>query len=262
LYENGYAVRENNEQTSAYFEKELLANSKDKPTGFIYVLKSHSDLPEIKSLENLYKIGFSTTSVEKRIANAEKEPTFLFGKVKVVATWKAYNLNVSLFESMIHKVFNDVRLQVHIGQIVPEEWFIIPFPVIEKAIQCIIREIPISYDAAQQIIVEHTMLEQKNQPAVDTTGWKILRLNVKEAYFNQIVDGTKKKEIRLLKPSTINQYTYWDEGKRWLKKFNAIQFMVGYHKSRKSVLVEVIDTKFDVDKQTIEFTLGKIYENS
>ena len=47
----------------------------DKPTGFIYVLRSLSEDPKIKEIENLYKIGFSIQPVKQRIQNAEQEPT-------------------------------------------------------------------------------------------------------------------------------------------------------------------------------------------
>jgi len=142
LYENGYTVRENNEKTSDYFKAGFNATNNDKPTGHIYVLKSLSENPEIKSIDNLYKIGFSTTNVAERIVNAENELTYLNAKVEIVATWKAYNMNVSSFEALIHRAFKDVRLQVRIGNQIPEEWFVVPYSAIEKAIQCIIKENP------------------------------------------------------------------------------------------------------------------------
>jgi len=260
LYENGYTVRENNETTSEYFNARFNATNEDKPTGFIYVLKSLSENPEIKSIDNLYKIGFSTTTVVERVANAENEATYLNAKVKIVATWKAFNMNVSGFEALIHRVFKDARLQVRIGAYIPEEWFIAPYDAIEKAIQCIIKEIPISYDTASQIVIEHTSAENTEKQTIDTTGWKILTLNIKETYFKEIVASTKKEEYRLLKPSTINKYTYQDEGKRWLKKYDAIRFFVGYHKDRESALVEVVDAVYKLDEQTVIYLLGRVIE--
>jgi hypothetical protein len=260
LYENGYSVRENNETTSDYFNACFNATNKDKPTGYIYVLKSLSDSPEIKSINNLYKIGFSTTPVEERIANADNEATFLNAKVEIVATWKAFNMNVSSFEALIHRVFKDVRLQVRVGNQIPEEWFIVPYNSIEKAIQCIIKEIPISYDPVSQIIIEHTVAENAKKKTLDTTGWKILTLNIKEVYFKEIIAGEKKEEYRLLKPTTINKYTFLEEGKRWLKKYDAIRFFVGYHKDRDSALVEIIDASYDFEDQSVIYSLGEIFE--
>ena len=115
-------------------------------------------------------------------------------------------MNVAMFESLIHRVFKDVRLQIKIGNHIPEEWFVVPYSAIEKAIQCIIKEIPISYDVVSQIIIEHTVAETHENNTIDTTGWKILPLNIKENYFNELVAGTKKEESRLLKTSTINKW--------------------------------------------------------
>lgn len=262
LYENGYTVRENNETTSEYFNARFNATNEDKPTGYIYVLKSLSENPEIKSIDNLYKIGFSTNTVVERVANAENEATYLNAKVKIVATWKAFNMNVSGFEALIHRLFKDVRLQVRIGAYIPEEWFVVPYSAIEKAIQCIIKEIPISYDAASQIVIEYTVAETHENNTIDTTGWKILTLNIKENYFKEIIAGTKKEEYRLLKPSTINKYTYQDEGKRWLKKYDAIRFFVGYHKDRESALVEITDAVYNFEEQTVAYSLGRVFEVS
>ena len=260
LYEKGYAVRENSETTSEYFNTRFNATTDDKPSGYIYVLKSLSENPEIKFIENLYKIGFSTTTVAERIANAEHEPTYLNAKVEIVASWKAFNMNVAMFESLIHRVFKDVRLQVKIGNHIPEEWFVVPYSAIEKAIQCIIKEITISYDVSSQIIIEHTVAETDEHKTIDTTGWKILTLNIKENYFKEIVAGIKKEEYRLLKPSTINKYTYQDEGKRWLKKYDAIRFFVGYHKDRESALVEITDAVYNFKEQTVVYSLGRVFE--
>jgi T5orf172 domain. len=260
LYENGYAVRENNEAINEHFNIRFNATVEDKPTGWIYVLKSLSDNPEVKAIDNLYKIGFSTTPVAERIANAEHESTYLNAKVEIIATWKAYNMNVSMFESLIHRVFKDVRLQIRIGNHTPEEWFIVSYSAIEKAIQCIKNEIPISYDAVNQIIVEHTVVENKEKKTIDITGWKILTLNIKENYFREILSGTKRKEYRLVKSTTINKYTCFEEGKRWLRRYDAIRFFVGYHKDRESALVELVNAEYNPDEQMVIYSLGKVFE--
>ena len=52
-------------------------NEEDIKTGYIYVLKSLSKDAKIQTIENLYKIGFSSTPIEERIKNAEQEPTYL-----------------------------------------------------------------------------------------------------------------------------------------------------------------------------------------
>jgi hypothetical protein len=262
LYESGYAIRENQNTTSAFFEHRFSANQQDKPTGYIYVLKSLSELPEIKAIDHLYKIGYSTTTVEERIANAEHEPTYLNAKVEIVAVWKTYNMHVALFESLIHKLFHDVKLNVHVGHITPEEWFVVPYSAIEKAIHCIINETPISYDPVNQLIIEHTVAESTSKETIDTKGWKILTLIIKATYFQQIIAGTKKQEYRQVKPSTINKYTYWEDGKRWLKPYDAIRFYVGYHPNRPTALIKVTDTHYNPKQQLVTYSLGEIIEVS
>ena len=258
LYENGYTIRENNDTTTDYFKSQFNVNTDDKVTGYIYVIRSLSENPEIKAIDNLYKIGFCTTTVEERIANAENEPTYLNAKVEVVASWKMLNMNVAKFETLIHHLFKEVRLQVKVGNHIPEEWFIVPYHVIEKAVQCISKAIPISYDAVSQIIIEETAIVSDTKQTIDTTGWKILSLNIKEAYYQQIITETIKEFPRTIKPSNTNKYTYIEDGKRWLKKFDAIRFRVGYHSDRKSVLVEVKGIEFDNAEQKVVYSLGEI----
>ena len=66
----------------------------------------------------------------------------------------------------------------------------------------------------------------------------------------------------LLSPSTINKYTYQDEGKRWLKKYDAIRFFVGYHKDRESALVEITNAVYNFQEQTVAYSLGRVFEVS
>lgn len=120
----------------------------------IYVLRSLSKDPEIASIKNLYKIGFTTTPLEARIANAKNEPTYLCADVKVVATWRVYNVKSSTFEALLHKLFDGVQLQITVDGKKPKEWFVVPFSIIEKAVIYIINGKSIAYDKnLQQLIV-------------------------------------------------------------------------------------------------------------
>ena len=114
VMENGYAITEPQEETHKKFFQESDIKSTDKVTGYIYVLRSLSNNPSIKELNNLYKIGFSTTSVEERIANAEKEPTYLMAPVEIIETYKIVNMNSHIFETIIHQLFNAVNLQISV----------------------------------------------------------------------------------------------------------------------------------------------------
>ena len=262
LYNGGYAVRENSDEISQFLAKQFNVEDQDQCTGSIYVLKSLSEEPAIRSMENLYKIGFATTSVQERIANAENEATYLNAKVQLVASWKTYNLTISKFESLIHRLFNEIQLQVRVNGQIPLEWFVVPYPIIEKAISCIIKEVPISYDPINQVLIEHTSVQDLRKNTLDTTGWKILTLNIKESYFKEIISGIKKEEYRRIKPSSLNKYTFVEENKRWLKKYDAIRFFVGYHKDRDSALVEIENATYDFEEQEVMYSLGAIYSTN
>ncbi len=115
----------------------------DEVSGYIYVLRSLSNDPQIAGIKDLHKIGFSRGPVEKRIANAAKQPSYLMAPVEVVADYRAYNLKISALENLLHRVFADVRLDI--TQIDrkgrdydPSEWFDVPLPVIDQAIELII----------------------------------------------------------------------------------------------------------------------------
>lgn len=53
-------------------------------------------------------------SVEKRIANARIDPTFLLADVEIVGTYDLYNINRTKLENLIHRVFEPARLDIDI----------------------------------------------------------------------------------------------------------------------------------------------------
>ena len=132
----------------------------DQESGHIYVLRSLSDDPKIASLDNLYKIGFSTTPVAKRVANAANQPTYLMAPVEIVADYRAYNLRPSALEHLLHRVFATSRLQVsQVGPggrtYNPSEWFIAPLHVIDQAVDMIMNGgiVEVVYDHVTQKLV-------------------------------------------------------------------------------------------------------------
>ena len=143
---DGYSIMDCSEMSPKDFEECFTLTDKDVESGTIYVLRSKSSRPEIAAIKDLYKIGFTVTSVESRIANAKNEPTYLCADVEVVATWKVYNVKSSTFEALIHTRFAHVQLQVTVDGHRPQEWFIVPFKVIEEAINAIIIGKPIEYN--------------------------------------------------------------------------------------------------------------------
>jgi len=96
-------ISENSDKVNTEFvERFNNVNNEDEAAGFIYILRSKSDKPEIKELNNLFKIGFSKTSVEERIKNASLEPTYLMADVKIVMAYQCYNMNPQKLEKLVH----------------------------------------------------------------------------------------------------------------------------------------------------------------
>ncbi|WP_368343671.1 GIY-YIG nuclease family protein [Pelagovum sp. HNIBRBA483] len=113
----------------------------DEASGSIYVLRSKSDHPLVaQNRELVHKIGVTNLSVEKRIAGARLQPTFLMANVEIVATYELYNINRTKLENMIHRIFEPGRLEIRIKDrfgrpIVPREWFLVPLFVIQEAVE-------------------------------------------------------------------------------------------------------------------------------
>jgi hypothetical protein len=142
------------------FEDKSDVDDNDIETGFIYVVKSLSENPKIKDLENLYKIGFSTTTVEDRMKNACDDPTFLMAPVKIITTFQCYNFNAQKLEQLLHNFFGSACLNIdmfdaNIRRCAPREWFVAPLDVIEKTVRLIISGeiLNYRYDAVNQMII-------------------------------------------------------------------------------------------------------------
>lgn len=125
-------------------------NDEDKCSGWIYILKSKSQRPEIKDIKNLYKIGFSSTPVKERIKNAKNEAAYLYDDVAIVETYQIYNLNAKKFEQLTHRVFASACLDIEFDtkdnlRVNPREWFVVPKNVIEEAIQLIVSGEIVNY---------------------------------------------------------------------------------------------------------------------
>lgn len=125
-------------------------NEDDLETGWIYVLKSKSSNKSISELNDLHKIGFSKVDVKERIKNAIKEPTYLMAEVKIVSTYKCYNVNPHKFEQLLHRFFSEVCLNVDVfddkgKRITPREWFVVPYTIIDKVIELILNGEIVNY---------------------------------------------------------------------------------------------------------------------
>lgn len=261
---DGYGVTDTQDAIDDSFFNQSMTEG-DKSTGYVYVLKSLSPDPEIASVKDLYKIGFTINTVEERIANAEKEPTYLMAPVQIVETAQIVNMNSHIFETIIHQVFNAVQFQLKVydeeGNLhIPAEWFVVPLEIINLVIQKIVDGTitQYSYNAELQCL-EKRLIKKTSTFNID--GLKVLTLNIKEGFFKEIMSGEKTSEYREIKQTTINKYTYIDEadGKRYLRHYDVIRFYVGYHKDRDSALVEITD--ITCLSGIVEYKLGRVLEH-
>jgi len=143
LYKDGKIVTTPKHQIPNEIITKLTITDSDIPTGYIYILKSLSKKPEIQSIPNLYKIGYTEQSVEDRIRGAENQSTYLMAPVHIVSTFKCYNLKTTKLESLLHNFFGSACIDITVvdsnGEVRhPKEWFSVPLDVIETAIEMIL----------------------------------------------------------------------------------------------------------------------------
>jgi len=142
-------------------ESSVSIDSTDVQNGYIYVLRSLSRAPQIRSIRNLYKIGYCSGDVTTRIKNAVHEPTYLMNDVEVVLTVRCYNLDVPYLEASIHSFFSNVNVYFEVRDDegimhYPKEWFTVPLKIIEEAIPLIAdKKIDnYRYDKNMQMIIQ------------------------------------------------------------------------------------------------------------
>ena len=260
----GYAITETQaELDGKYFKNSDIAES-DKVTGYIYVLRSKSDNPEVRNIKNLYKIGFSTNRVEERIANAEHEPTYLMAPVEVVSTYKIVNMHSQKFEDLVHRVLQEVNFRFKVADDNGDlheamEWYVVPLEIIDSIIEKIMNGtiVYFSYNKEQECLEQHV---EKKQGTLNLSGLKVLTLNIGKQRFEEIVKGEKTEEYRELKQSTLNKYTYMDEadGKRYLHRYDVLRLCVGNHANSDSAVVQVLDTTYGGG--IVTFHIGEVLE--
>ncbi|MCY4357736.1 MAG: GIY-YIG nuclease family protein [Gammaproteobacteria bacterium] len=134
----------------------------DLASGTIYVLRSLSNHPTIsQNRDVIHKIGVTSSSVEKRLGNAENEPTYLMAAVEVVATYELYNINRIRLENLLHRFFKSAKLDIEIMDrfgkpVIPQEWFLVPIFVIDEVVDkikdCTIADYV--YDAENAILLK------------------------------------------------------------------------------------------------------------
>lgn len=112
-------------------------------TGQLYIVRSLSTNPKIRDANNLYKIGFTTKTIEDRAYNSRNDIAFLESTVEVVLTADCYNLNPRGLESIVHDFLYAQRLLVTLTSkdgmtYHPKEWFNVNINDAKRIIQLII----------------------------------------------------------------------------------------------------------------------------
>lgn len=132
-----YSTKRHGRMVTDIVDENTLAKSfgEEYTTGYIYVLQSLSTNKEIMKIKNLYKIGFTRDAIEKRIANAESEVTYLNAPVRVVLSAEVKNVNSQKLERTLHHIFEDRQVIFQDDSYKKAtEWYVIPLDEIQKKI--------------------------------------------------------------------------------------------------------------------------------
>lgn len=132
-----YATKRYGRMVTDIVDENTLAKSfgEEHTTGYLYVLQSLSPNEEIAKIKNLYKIGFTRDAIEKRIANAESQVTYLNAPVRVVLSAEVKNVNAQKLERTLHHIFEDRQVIFQNDSYKKAtEWYIIPLDEIQKKI--------------------------------------------------------------------------------------------------------------------------------
>ena len=172
LHFNGKAISKSEEELHEEFTKNFNnISEEDQEAGYIYVVRSLSSDPKIREIDNLFKIGYSTTPVSERIKNAEKDPTYLMAPVHLEAEYKTFNMNTQKFEQLLHNFFGESCLNIDIydqklRRKMPQEWFIAPLNVIDEAVELLVSGSIIHYKYDKELRV---IILKDNQPNSNTS---------------------------------------------------------------------------------------------
>jgi T5orf172 domain len=134
LYQHGLRVTHSQHDEHAWLDEQFTA---PKSVGYIYVLRSHS--PKLAGYPNAYKVGHCVQPVEQRIKNAHLDPTFLMDRVDLIASWTLKDYNVQKVEYLLHTFFAKCAIMLDAFDVkgkrhTPREWFEVPLPIINEAI--------------------------------------------------------------------------------------------------------------------------------
>jgi len=105
-------------------------------TGFVYVLRSRSDKPEV---QGLLKVGTTSGAVEDRIAHAETQATFLFAPVDILVTFELVGHSAKEAEQLLHRALRAHHIALRVTgpdgrSFSATEWFKVTPQMVENAV--------------------------------------------------------------------------------------------------------------------------------
>lgn len=124
--------------------QQLVPSDTPVPSGFVYVLATRSTDPALSPyIRDLYKIGFTESTVEKRIQNAANDRTFLEAPVRIIFTTQCFNMNANRLEALVHGFLAKQRLNITLRAVngstyTPREWFHTPLATVQAVIKYIL----------------------------------------------------------------------------------------------------------------------------
>lgn len=122
------------------FEKMQGLSHHDRRKGVLYILSSQSKNPELATMNDLFKIGYTEESIAKRIAGAQRSSTYLEAPVTVEATYDCYGVNPRAVERLVHAMLSSQKLNVtltdHQGRRYrPREWFCVELETAKAVVE-------------------------------------------------------------------------------------------------------------------------------
>ena len=111
-------------------------------TGFVYVLRSLSEKPEV---QGLLKVGTTSGAVEDRIAHAETQSTYLFAPVAIVETYEMVGHSAKEAERRIHRALRPCHMALRVTgpdgrSFSSVEWFRATPEMVERAIKQVLAQ--------------------------------------------------------------------------------------------------------------------------
>lgn len=122
------------------FEKMQGLSHHDRRKGVLYILSTQSTNPELATMHDLYKIGYTEESIERRIAGAQRSSTYLEAPVTVEATYDCFGVNPRAVERLVHAMLSSQKLNVTLTdsqgrRYRPREWFCVDLETAKAVVE-------------------------------------------------------------------------------------------------------------------------------